>query len=133
MPLRYENLSGQIINAAIEVHRRLGPGFLESIYEHALVIELTSRGIDVQRQVEIEVFYNGQGVGLHRLDLLVADHFIVELKAVQRLDDVHLCVVRSYLKASNQEQGLLLNFARPILEIKRVFLHPASSSDSCLP
>lgn len=121
MALAHKELTEQIIGAAIEVHRKLGPGFLESIYENALVIELRKRGLSVEKQVEVPVFYDGVEVGTHRLDLLVAGMIIVELKAIKALEDVHFAVVRSYLAAMRLEHGLLLNFARPVVEIKRVF------------
>ena len=120
MALEHEALTERIIGAAIEVHRRLGPGFLESIYEKALVIELRKRSMDVVAQVEIPVTYDGIEIGLHRLDLLVEKTIVVELKAVKNLEDVHFAVVRSYLKALGQKHGLLLNFAKPTLEIRRV-------------
>jgi GxxExxY protein len=121
MPLEQGELTGQIIGAAIEAHRRLGPGFLESIYEHAMMLELPQRGLEIQRQVEVIVLYNGVEIGKHRLDLVVDGSLVVELKAVQHLDKVHYCVVRSYLKAMRQRHGLLLNFAAPTLEIKRIY------------
>lgn len=121
MALAHRELTEQIIGAAIEVHRRLGPGFLESIYENALVIELRKRGISVEKQVEVPVFYDGLEVGLHRLDLLVGGIIIVELKAIKAIEDVHFAVVRSYLSALRLEHGLLFNFARPVLDGKRVF------------
>src|SRR5260221_325008 len=113
-----QDFTGEIIGAAIEVHRRLGPGFLESIYENALLLELQKRGLTAERQVEIRVMYEGIEVGRHRLDLLVESAVIVELKAVRNLEDIFFATVRSYLKAANKENGLLLNFAKTTLEIK---------------
>jgi GxxExxY protein len=120
MPLEHGELTGQIIGAAIAVHRALGPGFLESIYENALVVELHSLELPVQRQASIPVLYRGIEVGLHRLDLLVAGHIVVELKAVRDLDEAHFAVTRSYLRAVGKEHGLLLNFAKKTLEARRV-------------
>lgn len=120
MPLELEDLTGQFIGAAIEVHRRLGPGFLESIYKNALGIELAKRGLVVQTQVEIDVHYDDRPVGLHRLDMLVERQIVVELKAIKAFDPVHYAVVRSYLKAMRLRHGLLLNFNANTLEIKRV-------------
>jgi GxxExxY protein len=120
MALEHEALTEQIIGAAIEVHRRLGPGFLESIYEKALLIELKKRGLATTYQREIPIIYDGNEVGLHRLDLLVEETIVVELKAIKNLEDVHFAIVRSYLKAIGRKHGLLLNFAKPTLEIKRV-------------
>ena len=116
-----------IIGAAIEVHRELGPGFLESIYENALAIELRARQISFQRQLTVPVLYRGAEVGLHRLDLFVFDQVLVELKAIARIEDIHFVVARSYLRAIGTEHGLLLNFAKPTLEIKRVSTRQFSS------
>jgi GxxExxY protein len=118
--LEHEGLTGEIIGAAIEVHRDLGPGFLESVYENALCIELQRRGVPYERQVEVPVLYHGEEVGLHRLDLLVSERIVVELKAVKRFDDIHFVVVRSYLRAAQLDHGLLFNFAGITLDTKRV-------------
>ena len=93
--LEYEALTGEIIGAAIEVHKDLGPGFLESVYENALCIELQRRGVPFQQQVDVPVLYQGQEVGLHRLDLLVSERVIADLKAIRRFDAIHFVVVRS--------------------------------------
>ena len=118
--LEYEELTEKIIGAAIEVHRRLGPGFIESFYENALVIELYKRGLEVKKQIEVPVLYEYREVGRHRLDLFVEDTIVVELKAVKALEDVHFAIVKSYLKAVGRAHGLLLNFSKTILEMKRV-------------
>ena len=120
MTLAHEELTGQIIGAAIEVHKALGPGFLESIYENALAIELRHRKIPYSRQLAVPVFYRDSEVGFHRLDLFVANQIVVELKTCKELVDAHFVIVRSYLRAVGQQHGLLLNFAKPTLEIKRV-------------
>lgn len=120
MSLEHEALTGRIIGAAIEVHKALGPGYVESIYENALVLELRAQDIPFERQVSVPVLYRGAEVGLHRLDLYVADLIVVELKAIKALDDIHFAVVRSYLRATGRQHGLLLNFAKPTLEVKRV-------------
>lgn len=120
MALELEGLTERIIGAAIEVHKALGRGFLESIYENAFAVELRAQDIPFRRQVAVPVIYRGVEVGLHRLDLFVFDEIVVELEAVTRLEDVHFVVVRSYLRAADREHGLLLNFAKPTLEIKRV-------------
>ncbi len=98
---RFENLSKEIIGAAIRVHKELGPGFFES-----------------QKKIKIEYF--GVEVGTHRLDLVVEDEIIVELKAVKDFADIHLAQLRSYLKATSLKVGLLINFAKPTLEVKRI-------------
>jgi GxxExxY protein len=116
----FEELSNKIIGAAIEVHRELGPGFLESIYEEALKVEFMEHGLRYDAQKEIKIMYLNVEVGLHRLDLLVEKQIIVELKAVKELTDIHFAQLRSYLKATGLKVGLLFNFAKPTLEIKRV-------------
>src|SRR4051794_20799121 len=120
MALEHEALTEQIIGAAIEVHRRLGPGFLESVYEKALIIELKKRGLALRDQTEVTIVYDGEEVGRHRLDLLVEDTIVVDLKAIKSLEDVRFAVVRSQLKAVGRQHGLLLNFAKTTLEPKRV-------------
>jgi GxxExxY protein len=120
LALEHEALTERIIGAAIEVHRRLGPGFLELVYEKALIIELKKRGLAVQDQIEIRIIYDEEEVGLHRLDLLVEDTIVVELKAIKNLEDIHFAVVRSYLKAVGKKHGLLFNFAKVTLEVRRV-------------
>lgn len=120
MTLEYQDQTGEIIGAAIEVHKQLGPGFIESIYEKALSVELRHRAIPFQRQLTIPVLYRGVEVGLHRLDLLVLSDVVVELKAVKAITDVHFAFVRSYLRAAGKNHALILNFSKPTLEIKRV-------------
>ena len=116
----FEELSKKIIGAAIEVHRELGPGFLESIYEEALKVELSEHNLLFESQKEITIEYLEAIVGVHRLDLVVENKIVVELKAVKELTDVHFAQLRSYLKATGLKVGLLLNFAQLTLEIKRV-------------
>jgi GxxExxY protein len=118
----FEALSGRIIEAAIDVHKQLGPGFLESIYENAVKVALRKRGIVYEAQKEVRVFFEGEEVGEHRLDLVVDNQIIVELKAIRALDDVHFAQVRSYLKATRLRVGLLMNFNAPTLVIKRIVL-----------
>ena len=118
--IKYRELTQQIISAAITVHRELGPGFLESIYEESLSIELGYRGIQYERQKEVNILYKGQSVGEYRLDLLVAGIVVVELKAIKRLEDIHFAIVRLYMKSLNIETGLIFNFASMPLTIKRV-------------
>ena len=121
MPLEFEELTGKIIGAAIEVHRQLGPGFIESIDENALVFELRKCGLPVEQQLEVPVVYAGQiEVGKHRLDLLVAGQTVVDLKTVTELLDIHFSIVRSQLHALKRKHGLLLNFAKVELDVRRV-------------
>ena len=119
-----DELTEKIVGAAIEVHRILGPGLLESIYEEALCYELSLRGIPVQRQVDIVVWYKDKSIGGQRLDLVVSDAVIVEIKSLRNLPEVASAQVLSYLKASGIKRGLLLNFgeARLIDGIKRFSL-----------
>lgn len=120
MGLEHEALTGSIIGAAIEVHRALGPGFLESVYELALCVELEARKIPHARQVVVPIRYRDVEVGSHRLDLFVADQIVVELKATRDLTADHFAVVRSYLRAIQRQHALLLNFAHATLEVRRV-------------
>jgi GxxExxY protein len=119
-----DELTERIIGAAIEVHRVLGPGLLESIYEEALAIELELRGIPFQRQVEIDVHYKNHAIKGQRLDLLIGGEVVVELKSVASLPDVALAQVLSYLRAAGLKRGLLINFGNPRLidGVKRVSL-----------
>lgn len=118
----FEAISGRIIEAAIHVHRELGPGFLESIYQNAMKCALSQRNIPFESQPEIRVFFEGQEVGLHRLDLIVDRQVVVELKAIKDLEDVHYAQVRSYLKATGLHVGLLINFNAPTIVPKRIVL-----------
>jgi GxxExxY protein len=117
-------LTEKVIGAAIEVHRLLGPGLLESIYEEALCIELGLRGIAFQRQVEVDVIYKNRVIKGQRLDLLVEGQVIVELKCVSNLPDYAQAQVLSYLKATGLKRGLLINFAhhRLVDGVKRLSL-----------
>lgn len=118
----FEDLSGEILAAAVDVHKTLGPGFIESVYENALLVALKRREISYASQQWIKIFYEGVVVGLHRLDLVVDEQIVVELKAVKSLEDVHFAQLRSYLKATGKKVGLLLNFNASTLIIKRVVL-----------
>jgi len=115
-----EELIRKVIGAAINVHRELGPGFLESVYEEALVIEFERQGIRFERQKVVPIHYRGRKVGEHRLDFLVEDSLVVENKAVSELEPIFFVIVRSYLKATGKREALLLNFAAMPLTIKRV-------------
>ena len=117
--MRNRQLTDRIISSAIHVHRELGPGFLESIYEEALAVEFALSGVQFIRQKPIPLFYKDHQVGEHRLDFLVEGKIVVELKAISALEDIHFAIGRSYLKATNLEDGLLLNFATSALTIKR--------------
>ena len=118
--------ASDVIRACVEVHRVLGPGYLESIYERALAVELQYRGIEFERQVPIGLYYRGEAIGEHRLDFLVRKRLVVELKAVETLLDVHKVQVRSYLKAREERLGLLINFNSPLLlkGVRRIIWPP---------
>ena len=115
-----EELIRKVIGAAINVHRELGPGFLESVYEEAMAVEFERQGIRFEKQKLISILYLGKKVGEHRLDMLVEDCLIIENKAVSELDPIFFVIVRSYLKAADKQDALLLNFAAMPLTIKRV-------------
>jgi GxxExxY protein len=119
-----DRLAHLVIGAAIEVHRQLGPGFLESVYEQAMCIELSLRGLTFTRQAEVTINYKGCAVGQGRLDLLVADCLVVELKAVEALAPIHSAQMISYLRTTKRKLGLLINFNVPMLRdgIKRIVL-----------
>ena len=121
MHYRHAELTKRFIGAAIEVHRQLGPGFLESICEEAFSRELDKSGLAYERQVPIKILYDDEQIGMHRLDLIIDQKVVVELKAVKQLEDVHLATCLSYLKASNLYVGLLINFAEAKTRIRRVF------------
>ena len=124
-------LTERIIGAALRVHRELGPGYLENLYEEALAIELREAGLFFERQKLLPILYREHIVGQHRLDIVVEERVIVELKAISALEDIHYAILRSYLKAANLKDGLLFNFASIRLTIKRVGreYHPNEHSE----
>ena len=119
-------LARVVIGAAIDVHRALGPGFLESVYEEALCVELALRRVPFARQVPIEVQYKGRTVGQLRIDLLVDASLVVEIKAVEELAPIHLAQTLSYLSATRLRLGLLITFNVHLLRqgIRRVIRTP---------
>jgi GxxExxY protein len=123
-PQQLDETTGAVIGAALEVHRVLGPGFLESVYEEAMAIEFGLRGISYERQRPISVSYKGRLVGEGRLDFFVQDSLIVELKAADRLLPIHQAQLMSYLKAARCRLGLLINFHERLLKegVRRVVL-----------
>ena len=114
------DLSNRVIGIAIDIHKKLGPGFQEKIYEGALFTELKKSGIGYEKQKVIRVDYDGQSLGNQRIDLLVDDEMILEVKACNKIVPIHRDQVISYLKTANKKLGLILNFGRSRLEIKRV-------------
>lgn len=115
-----EELSKRVIGAAIAVHTALGPGFLESVYENAMAIELAARGIAFEQQKVVAIQHRGVRIGEHRMDLLVEGVLLVELKAVGALEDIFFAMGRSQMKAAGIRDGLILNFATMPLTIKRI-------------
>lgn len=124
MDARVEVAANQVIGATIEIHRHVGPGYLESVYEAAWAVELTLRGIPFARPVAFSLEYKGQHVGEGRLDLLVDRCLVVELKAVDSLAPIHIAQAISYLKATGHRLALLINLNVPVLKdgLKRVVL-----------
>ncbi len=116
----HKELSYAIMNAAFEVHNQLGPGFLESIYEKALMIELRAKGYNVEQQKQVLVQYKGQVIGKHILDLLVDERIILELKAATEIAPIHKQQALSYLKATNLQLALVINFGTPRVQSARV-------------
>ena len=108
-------LARAVIGAAIAVHRVLGPGYLESVYEEALALEMTARNIPFERQARVVAYYQGHVVGEGRIDYLVGGTLVVELKAVDELTPIHTAQVISYLKVTGQVLGLLINFNSVLL------------------
>ncbi len=115
-----EDLSYKAIGAMIEVHKQLGPGFLESIYHRALEIEFTEQNIPFESEKEIPLIYKGANIGTHRLDFLINNELIIELKTVDILHKKHYAQVKSYLKATSKNEGLLVNFSEGKLDPRRV-------------
>jgi GxxExxY protein len=121
--MEMDKLTERIIGCAIEVHRHLGPGLLESIYESALSIELEASGMKVRKQVAVPILYRGKLIGEHRVDLIVEDS-VVELKSVERFDPVFEAQILTYLKVTKLRIGLLINFNSRLLRdgVKRFIL-----------
>jgi len=126
--MQSEALTHEIIGAAMEVHKCLGPGFLESIYKQALLHELRLKGIGASSEVEVAVQYKNCVVGKHRLDFLVDGKVVVELKAIAGIAPVHLAQTLSYLKATGAGVGLVINFGEPSLRWKRLLKPQFSQS-----
>ena len=131
MRLECEAITGQVVGAAMEVHRTLGPWFIESIYEEALAVELLERGTPFLRQVPVPVLYRERSVGLHRLDLLVASQVVVELEAIKAIEPIHQAILMSYLRATGLRIGLLLNIQAKSLDTRRI-LNPSAPPDPTL-
>ncbi len=124
----HSDITKKIIGVAMKVHSTLGTGFQEVIYQRALAIEMRQQGLSFQRELEMPVFYAGEEIGSRRVDFLVEDKVMVELKAISKLEDVHLAQAINYLEAYHLEVGLLLNFGAKSLEFRRVVNTKKSSS-----
>ena len=124
MDPRVEEAANKVIGAVIEVHKQLGPGYLESVCEEALAVELTIQGVPFARQVVFALDYKGHKVGEGRMDFLIDSCLVVELKAVEGLAPIHTAQTISYLKTTKHRLALLINFNVPVLKdgIKRVVL-----------
>ena len=118
--MRHEELTHKIIGCAMKVHKSLGNGFQEKIYQRALAIELRYAGIKFKREKEIDILYRGRHVGTRRVDFFVENTIMVEIKAVIKLEDVHLAQAINYVEAYKMEIGLLINFGSRSLQFKRV-------------
>ena len=113
-------LTGKIIGCAMEVHRHLGNGFQEVIYQRALGIEMSLQELEFSREHEMEIFYKGEDIGIRRVDFFVEGKVMVEIKAIIQLEDVHLAQAINYLEAYKLDIGLLINFGNTSLQFKRV-------------
>ena len=117
---KYSELTGRIIGCAMTVHKTLGNGFQEIIYQRALEIEMQLAGIPFRREFEMPIYYHNQQIGTRRVDFLVEEVISVELKAITKLEDVHLAQAINYLEAYNLEVGLLINFGETSLKFSRL-------------
>ncbi len=119
--MKHENLTHRIIGCAMKVHSTLGNGFQEVIYQRALAIEMEKQGLGFQREMNMTILYEGINIGIRRVDFFVEGNIMVELKAVIRLEDVHLAQAMNYCEAYNLPIGLLINFGAKSMEFKRVY------------
>ena len=119
--MKHDELTHKIIGSAMKVHTTLGNGFQEVIYQRALAIEFQKQGLGFSREMEMSIFYEGIDIGTRRVDFFVEDLIMVELKALIKLEDVHLAQAMNYCQAYNLPIGLLINFGSKSLEFKRVY------------
>jgi GxxExxY protein len=117
---KHSDLTGKIIGCAMKVHSTLGNGFQEMIYQRCLAIEMQKQGLMFSKELEMTIFYDGIDVGRRRVDFLVSELIMVEIKALSKLEDIHLAQALNYLEAYKLETGLLINFGSKSLEYKRV-------------
>jgi GxxExxY protein len=117
---KHDPLTARILGCAFRVHTTLGPGFVESVYQRALIVDLQSEGLDVVVEKYIPIYYLNQPVGRHFLDVVIENRVIIEVKAVESICKGHYTQIRSYLKASNLKIGLIINFGGASLDYRRV-------------
>ncbi len=127
---QHKELTGKLIGCAMQVHSFLGNGFPEVVYQRAFELELLQNGIAFQRELELDIYYkeHSQPIGTRRVDFLVENKVIVELKAIGKLEDGHYAQIINYLKAFKHEVGLLINFGEKSLTWKRVALSPSNNN-----
>jgi GxxExxY protein len=118
--MKYQELTHKVIGCAMQVHKSLGNGFQEVIYQRALEIEMKANNLNYEREKEMKIYYRDVAIGTRRVDFFVEEKIMVELKAVTDLEEVHLAQAMNYLEAYNMEIGLLINFGGRSLEFKRV-------------
>ena len=119
--MKHETLTHKIIGCAMKVHTALGSGFQEVIYQRALAMEMTKQKLRYQREQEMPIVFDGRAIGTRRVDFFVEDTIMVELKALAKLEDVHLAQSMNYCQAYNLPMGLLINFGGRSLEFRRVY------------
>lgn len=129
MELPFKELTHKIIGCAMEVHRVLGPGFQEYIYQRAMAIELKAATLIFQEEYEIPVFYKGEKIGLRRVDFFIENTVTLEIKAKSDLDNSHLAQAINYIEASNISTGLLINFGATSLQFKRILNKQLSTTN----
>lgn len=127
--MKHKEITHQIIGCAMKVHTTLGNGFQESVYQRCLEIELNKTSLNFAREFTMPIMYEGVQVGTRRVDFLIENEIMVELKAVIKLEDVHLNQAKNYLEAYNVESGLLINFGAKSLQFKRLFNNQARDQD----
>jgi len=115
-----KDLTGKIIKIAISIHKILGPGFVEKVYQRAMYLDLKRSSLNFEREKEIEIRYKNIKLGYEKVDFIIESRVILELKTVSEIQEIHKAQMLSYLKASGCKIGLILNFAKPVLEIKRI-------------
>jgi GxxExxY protein len=119
--MKHEDLTHKIIGCAMKVHSILGNGFQEVIYQRAMAIEMEKKGLEFKREMEMTIYYEGIDIGTRRVDFFVEDNIMVELKALIKLEDVHLAQAMNYCQAYQLPIGLLINFGSRSMEFKRVY------------